>query len=94
MAPLSATLRAARLGRGMVQAELAGRLGMRQGQISDLEIGAMDPRVSTVRNVARALDLELVLIPRTLVTAVNALQRGPDAASQPLYRLPRDDDSA
>lgn len=52
----------------------------------------MDPRLSTVQNVARALDLELMLIPRALISAVEALQRaGTDSAKRPMYALGDED---
>jgi transcriptional regulator with XRE-family HTH domain len=81
-------LRKTRLNRQLSQQELARKLGMRQRQISDLERAAMDPRLSTIRNVARALDLEVVVIPRHLISAVEGLQRaGTDAAKRPMYAL-------
>lgn len=51
----------------------------------------MDPRLSTIENVARALDLELVLIPRQLIAVVEGLQRGATSADEPLYALPDED---
>ena len=89
---LSGTLREARLNRNSSQQELARKLGLRQRQISDLERAAMDPRLSTIQNVARALDLELMLIPRRLIPAVQGLQRaGGDSAKRPIYALGNDD---
>jgi transcriptional regulator with XRE-family HTH domain len=74
------------------QQELAGRLGLRQRQISDLERATTDHRLSTIQNVARALDLELMLIPRHLISAVDALERaGTDGGKRPLYALGDDD---
>jgi transcriptional regulator with XRE-family HTH domain len=85
-------LREARLSRKLSQAELARRLGLRQRQISDLERATVDSRLSTIQNVARALGLELTLIPRHLISAVEALQRaGNDAGKRPLYTLGDDD---
>jgi len=87
-------LREARLNSHLSQQELARKLGVRQRQISDLERAAMDPRLSTIQNVARALDLELTLIPRRLISAVEGLQRasvGP--TKRPMYAL-GDDDAA
>ena len=82
------TLREARLSRQLTQQQLARRLGLRQRQISDLERAAMDPRLSTVHNVARALDLELMLIPRDLISAVEGLQRArSDSPKRPMYAL-------
>lgn len=52
----------------------------------------MDPRLSTIQNVARALDLELMLIPRHLISAVEGLQRaGMNSAKHSLYALGDDD---
>jgi transcriptional regulator with XRE-family HTH domain len=85
---LAEILKATRLSQQLSQAELAGKLGLRQRQISDLERATIDPRLSTIHNVARALGLELMLIPHHLISAVNALQRpGGDAARRPLYAL-------
>lgn len=52
----------------------------------------MDPRLSTIQNVARALDLELMLIPRHLISAVEGLQRASsDSSKRPMYALDDDD---
>ena len=90
---LFGALREARLKRHLSQKELASKLGVRQRQISDLERAAMDPRLSTVENVARALDLELMLIPRHLITAVEGLHRASrgSSANRPMYALSDDD---
>jgi transcriptional regulator with XRE-family HTH domain len=86
-------LRTARLNRGLSQQELAGKLGLHQRQISDLERASMDPRLSTVQNVARALDLELLLVPRHLIPAIEGLQRvGTESTKRPMYALSNDDD--
>jgi transcriptional regulator with XRE-family HTH domain len=47
-----------RKGLGMTQAELAERCGTTQQQIARIETGAVDPRVSTVRRIAEALNVE------------------------------------
>lgn len=89
---LADTLKAARLTRQLSQAELAMKLGLRQRQISDLERATVDPRLSTIHNVARALDLELMLIPRHLISIVGALQHsGGDTGKRPLYALGDED---
>ena len=85
-------LRQAREGRGLRQQDLAERLGLRQRQISDLERAAMDPRLSTLQNVARALDLEVILIPRHLIAVVEGLQRGDNSPSTPMYSLQDEDE--
>ncbi|MGH2436984.1 MAG: helix-turn-helix domain-containing protein [bacterium] len=89
---LTDVLRDARLKRHLSQQELASKLGVRQRQISDLERAMIDPRLSTIQNVGRALDLELMLIPRHLISAVEGLQRaGSDSAKRPMYALSDDD---
>ena len=85
---LVAQLKAARQERQLSQQELAKKLGLRQRQVSDLERGKTDSRLTTVQNIARALDLELTLIPRPLISAVEALRRArADTTSKPLYSL-------
>jgi transcriptional regulator with XRE-family HTH domain len=85
---LTELFRRARRKRGLSQVKLAAKLGLRQSQISDLERAAVDSRLSTVRDVARALDLELMLIPRTLIPTVEGLLRGArETLRRPLYSL-------
>jgi transcriptional regulator with XRE-family HTH domain len=92
---LTDALRTARLDRQLSQAALAAKLGLRQRQISDLERGTVDARISTIQNVARALDLELMLIPRPLISAVEALQRASGEGDQrPLYALGDEEEPA
>jgi transcriptional regulator with XRE-family HTH domain len=92
---ISDALREARLRKQLSQQELAGKLGLRQRQISDLERAAIDPRLSTIQNVARALDLELMLLPRHLISAVEALERaGSGTDKRPLYALDEDETAA
>ncbi|MBI3440552.1 MAG: helix-turn-helix transcriptional regulator [Proteobacteria bacterium] len=69
-------LKAARHGKGLKQAELGQKLGLPQSHISKIESGETDPRLSTVEDMARLTDQELMLIPRQLVSAVRALVSG------------------
>lgn len=69
---IAKTLRSRRLALGLTQRELAGRLGMTQNNVSRIESGKRDPNWSTVLEVARALDLEPMFIPRDKVRAVQA----------------------
>lgn len=81
-------LRESRLTRDLTQQELARKLGIRQRQISDLERSTIDPRLSTIQNVARALDLELMLIPRHLISTIEGLQRAAvGSIKRPMYAL-------
>jgi transcriptional regulator with XRE-family HTH domain len=76
MSDIIKQLKAARQQQGMKQAELGDKLGLPQSHISKIEQGANDPRLSTVSDMARVLDRELMLIPRQLVSAVRALLHG------------------
>jgi transcriptional regulator with XRE-family HTH domain len=67
-------LAAARRSAGLNQAALAQRIGADQSYVSKVERGRVDPQISTLIELARALDLELMLIPRQLVPTVQALQ--------------------
>ena len=58
---------------------------MPQSHISRIEQGATDPRLSTVTDMARLLDQELVLVPRVMLKAVRALLSG-EQPQQPLWR--------
>jgi transcriptional regulator with XRE-family HTH domain len=68
------SLREARRERRLSQAELSKQLGIGQGTLSRAETSS-DVRLATLLQVARALDLEVMLIPRRLVPAVDAIVR-------------------
>jgi len=82
------TIKAAREKKGLSQRALAAKTGATQSHISKIEAGAVDLQTSSLIEIARALDLELMLIPRALLPAAQALQRGmePEAPS-PLESL-------
>ncbi|HET6629076.1 MAG TPA: helix-turn-helix transcriptional regulator [Woeseiaceae bacterium] len=99
---LATTLRIARKAKGLSQRALARLVGVPQGHISKIENGAVDLRVSTLVELARALDLELTLVPRASVPAVNSIVRsaaGADSAGRfamttrvrPAYSVEEDD---
>jgi transcriptional regulator with XRE-family HTH domain len=100
--PIAAILRAARERKGWTQRELGHRVGLPQSHLSKIENAAVDLQLSSLMEIARALDLELALVPRTLLPAIRALQRtsgsktgGPDApdTSVPAYQLGEEDGS-
>lgn len=65
------SLAKARSDSNLSQKELANKLGLKQSQISELETGKRDMRISTLIEVARGVGLEVVLVPRALLPAVN-----------------------
>ena len=69
-------LKTARNKKGLSQRELGAKVGVPQSHISKIENGAVDLKTSSLIELARALDLELMLVPRALIPAVQGLQRG------------------
>ena len=76
---LPSTMRAelidARRNRGWSQAELGRRVGLPQVHISGIETGKIVPRFDTLLDLVRVLDRDLLMAPRALVPAVQALIR-------------------
>lgn len=89
------SLRTARVSAGLSQRALSIRVGVPQSHISKIESGSTDPRLSSLVELARALDRELVLVPRNKLPAVEAIVR--DTRSEPprpAYRLDEGDADA
>jgi transcriptional regulator with XRE-family HTH domain len=87
-------IKQARAKRGWGQRQLGTAVGLPQPHISGIESGAIVPRFDTVLDLLRALDLDLLLVPRPLVPAVQSLiraQRGPEAEEKPLYAVDEDE---
>jgi transcriptional regulator with XRE-family HTH domain len=86
-------LAAARQNRGWSQAEIGRRVGLPQVHISGIETGKVVPRFNTLLDLVRVLDYDLLLVPRSLVPAVQGMirdQRLPDGnvtdqGERPLY---------
>jgi transcriptional regulator with XRE-family HTH domain len=60
------------------QRALAARSGLTQAHISQIETGRLEPGLSSFIEMARALDLEVVLVPKKLLPAVQGVL-GPSA---------------
>ncbi|MDJ0807628.1 MAG: helix-turn-helix transcriptional regulator [Gammaproteobacteria bacterium] len=69
-------LRHTRLAKKLKQSELGHKSGLPQSHISKIEQGKADPRLSTVVDLARLLDQELVLVPRSMLPAIRAMLAG------------------
>ena len=66
-------LRLARKKRKITQSELARSVNLPQSHISDIEQGKIDLRISTLMEIARILDHEVMLVPRQFYTLVKAI---------------------
>lgn len=87
---LGQTLKAAREKQKRTQREFAASASFQQAQIARAERGA-NVRVSTLIELARALGLELMLVPQMLVPAVETMVRDNHAPEEkPLYALEQD----
>lgn len=68
-------LKESRRARSWSQEELGQRIGLPQMHVSGIESGKIVPRFDTLLDVVRALDHDLLLVPRALVPVVQALVR-------------------
>lgn len=89
-------LKAARKRHGWSQVELGRRVGLPQMHISGIEGGKIVPRFDTLLDLVRTLDYDLLMIPRALVPAVQAMLRDhrssnssadADGEERPLYEV-------
>ena len=89
---------AARRVKGWSQAELGRQVGLPQMHISAIETGKVTPRFDTLLELVRALDHDLILIPREMIPVVEALiqeraQGREEAEERPLYEPDEDEES-
>jgi predicted transcriptional regulator len=78
-------LKKSRENMGLSQRELSARAGVPQSHLSKIESGNVDLRLSSLVAIARVLELELALIPRKYVSAVNSIvgSAGSENGEQP-----------
>src|ERR1700728_4038047 len=74
-ADLRPQIKNARARRGWGQRELAAQVGLQQPHVSAIESGEVVPRFDTVLDLVRVLNLDLLLVPRALVPAVQSVIR-------------------
>lgn len=68
-------LKGTRVAKGLSQRALSRRTGIPQSHVSKIENGGADIRLSSLIELARALDLDLRLIPRKAAPAVDSVVR-------------------
>jgi len=77
------------------QRELAERTGIPQGHISRIERGEVDLQVSSLVELVRALEMDLVLVPREKLYQTRALLGGVGlrvGEERAAYRLDEEED--
>ena len=84
-------LKDARLELKLNQSELGKKMGMPQSHVSKIEKGLSDPRLSTISDMARLLDQELILVPREKLSIINALINQDDE-QQPMWSIDKGDE--
>lgn len=87
-------LRAARISLGISQKELGERVGLPQSNIARFESGKINPRLSNLLEIARALDMDLKLVPRRALPVIQGAMRASemdtnynDATSRALHSI-------
>ena len=85
-------LRDARKRKGISQRKLSALSGVPQSHISKIEKGGVDLRVSSLMAISRALDLELALVPRKALPAVEAIANSSTASEAPSPKVHREFD--
>src|SRR5688572_11478359 len=68
-------IKQARLAKGWSQLELGQKVRLAQRHISGIETGKIAPRYDTLLEILRALDRDLVMVPRELLPMVQAMAR-------------------
>lgn len=80
---IAGTLRTARQKMQLSQRELSDKVGLPQSHISRIENASVDLQLSSLSELARALELELVLVPRKALPAVQSLIRTSGQSENP-----------
>jgi transcriptional regulator with XRE-family HTH domain len=70
---LGLRFRKVRLAAGLSQEQVAQRAGISRPRYRDVETGAAAARATTLVNIARALGMEIMLIPQAMVPAVQSM---------------------
>jgi len=91
-------MKTARNEQHLSQRDLSATSGIAQSHISKIENGSVDITLSTLVALARALGLEIMLVPRKLIPVVKSITKGTrqdlkhsSGIPEPAYRLDDDD---
>lgn len=81
--PVHSQIRRIRHEQRLTQKELSARAGMSQDYLAKIENGTKRPREDTLETLARSLDAELVVVPRSHLAEVLKIIEATPAASDP-----------
>ncbi|WP_377829287.1 helix-turn-helix domain-containing protein [Bradyrhizobium lupini] len=82
---LGLRLRKARRAAGLSQEQTALRANISRPRYRDIETGAAAARATTLVNVARALGMEMMLIPQAMVPAIQSMLQPPADDDRPAF---------
>lgn len=86
-------LKQARMAARLTQQQVADLAGIARLRYGDIENGGAAARTTTLINIARALGLEMLLVPQAIVPAVRALMHPHDDDDIPAFITQPDDDN-
>lgn len=80
------SIRSLREAANLPQQAVASLAGLSQPRYSAIELGKIDPRTSTLVDIVRALDSELMIVPKEMVPVVESVLSGEaEAEDQPMF---------
>jgi transcriptional regulator with XRE-family HTH domain len=95
LAAIGDHFRRARLAAGLTQEQVADLSGISRPRYRDVETGAAAARTTTLINIARALGLEMMLVPQAMVPAIEALLHPEAEDDRPAFSpQPEDNDDS
>lgn len=87
--------RRARQAAALTQEQVADLSGISRPRYRDIETGAAAARATTLINIARALGLEMMLVPQTMVPAIESLLHPETEDDRPAFSpQPESDDDS
>ncbi len=91
---MGALIKKAREEKGLSQQALSKQVSIPQSHLSKIENGLVDLQISSLIELTRTLEMDLMFVPRQLIPTFKGYIRGlNDPSDQPRYILERDDDA-
>ena len=85
-------LQSTRKAKKLTQGQLGVKAGLPQSHISQIESGNIDLRLSSLKEIARLLDLDVMLVPVSLKPAIRSIISGKEGDIQkPAWQVDEDE---